>query len=249
MTLPWLRPEWEAPRGVRAAFTLRSGGVSAPPWDSLNLGRHVGDDPGAVTLNRQRVVQGLALPAEPCWLEQVHGIEVHEAGTVPRADAAPPPRADAAVTRQSGVVLAIQVADCLPVLLAAEDGSVLGAAHAGWRGLVGGVIEQTVAKMGAPPERLVAWLGPCIGPERFEVGAEVREAFLTAGDAPEAFRASPAGRWLCDLSAIARARLQRLGVGRVAGGGWCTVADPAQFFSHRRDQLTGRMAAMLWREA
>jgi copper oxidase (laccase) domain-containing protein len=111
------------------------------------------------------------------------------------------------------------------------------------------VIEQTVATMGAPPERLVAWLGPCIGPERFEVGAEVREAFLTAGDAPEAFRESPAGRWLCDLPAIARARLQRLGVGRVAGGGWCTVADPAQFFSHRRDQLTGRMAAILWREA
>jgi YfiH family protein len=146
-------------------------------------------------------------------------------------------------------VLAIQVADCLPVLLAAADGSVLGAAHAGWRGLVGGVIEQTVATMGAPPERLVAWLGPCIGPERFEVGAEVREAFLTVGDAPEAFRASPAGRWLCDLSAIARARLQRLGVGRVAGGGWCTAADSVRFFSHRRDQLTGRMAALIWREA
>jgi len=249
MTLPWLRPEWEAPSRVRAAFTMRSGGVSAPPWDSLNLGRHVGDDPRAVALNRQRVVQGLALPAEPCWLEQVHGSEVYEVDAAAPTDAAPPPRADAAVTRQSGVVLAIQVADCLPVLLAAEDGSVLGAAHAGWRGLVGGVIEQTVATMGTPPERLVAWLGPCIGPERFEIGAEVREAFLGAGDAPEAFREGSAGRWLCDLPAIARARLQRLGVGRVAGGSWCTVADPAQFFSHRRDQLTGRMAAMLWREA
>jgi YfiH family protein len=158
------------------------------------------------------------------------------------------PVADAAVTRETGVVLAIMVADCLPVLLAAEDGSVLGAAHAGWRGLVAGVIERTVESMDQDPSRLHAWLGPCIGPRHFEVGDDVRQAFLAAGDGPSAFEATPAGRWLCDLPALARARLARLGVTRVAGGRWCTVADPVRFFSHRRDRHTGRMAALLWRE-
>jgi hypothetical protein len=196
----------------------------------------------------------------------VHGTGVHEVERVgPAAEAATadaraadapvadppvadPPVADAAVTRSRGAVLAIQVADCLPVLLASEDGAVLGAAHAGWRGLVAGVVERTVECMGHPPARLVAWLGPCIGPQQFEVGEDVREAFLAAGDAPGAFRLSPAGRWLCDLPAIARGRLQRLGVERVAGGEWCTVADPVRFFSHRRDRLTGRMAALLWHD-
>jgi YfiH family protein len=264
--MPLLFPDWDAPPGVRAAFTLRSGGASVPPWDSLNLGVHVGDDPLAVAANRRRVAQALSLPAEPCWLAQVHGTGVHEVERVgPAAEAATadaraadapvadppvadPPVADAAVTRSRGAVLAIQVADCLPVLLASEDGAVLGAAHAGWRGLVAGVVERTVECMGHPPARLVAWLGPCIGPQQFEVGEDVREAFLAAGDAPGAFRQSPAGRWLCDLPAIARGRLQRLGVERVAGGEWCTVADPVRFFSHRRDRLTGRMAALLWHD-
>lgn len=259
--MPLLFPDWAAPPGVRAAFTLRSGGASVPPWDSLNLGVHVGDDPLAVAANRRRVAQALSLPAEPCWLAQVHGTGVHEVERVgPAAEAATadaraadapvadPPVADAAVTRSRGAVLAIQVADCLPVLLASDDGAVLGAAHAGWRGLVAGVVERTVECMGHPPARLVAWLGPCIGPQQFEVGEEVREAFLAAGDAPGAFRQSPAGRWLCDLPAIARGRLQRLGVERVAGGEWCTVADPVRFFSHRRDRLTGRMAALLWHD-
>jgi YfiH family protein len=264
--MPLLFPDWAAPPGVRAAFTLRSGGASVPPWDSLNLGVHVGDDPLAVAANRRRVAQALSLPAEPCWLAQVHGTGVHEVERVgPAAEAATadaraadapvadppvadPPVADAAVTRSRGAVLAIQVADCLPVLLASDDGAVLGAAHAGWRGLVAGVVERTVECMGHPPARLVAWLGPCIGPQQFEVGEDVREAFLAAGDAPGAFRQSPAGRWLCDLPAIARGRLQRLGVERVAGGEWCTVADPVRFFSHRRDRLTGRMAALLWHD-
>jgi YfiH family protein len=254
--MPLLFPDWAAPPGVRAAFTLRSGGASVPPWDSLNLGMHVGDDPLAVAANRRRVAQALSLPAEPCWLAQVHGTGVHEVervGLVADARVADvpvvdPPLADAAVTRRRGAVLAIQVADCLPVLLASEDGAVLGAAHAGWRGLVAGVVERTVERMGHPPARIVAWLGPCIGPQQFEVGEEVREAFLAAGDAPGAFRQSPAGRWLCDLPAIARSRLQRLGVERVAGGEWCTVADPVRFFSHRRDRLTGRMAALLWHD-
>lgn len=254
MMLPMLDTEWRPPGGVRAAFTLRSGGASAAPWDSLNLGTHVGDDLLAVAHNRRRVAQALALPAEPRWLSQVHGTAVHRAGALARSapsDAAPSdsvPVADAAVTRETGVVLAIMVADCLPVLLAAEDGSVLGAAHAGWRGLVAGVIERTVESMGQDPSRLHAWLGPCIGPRHFEVGDDVRQAFLAAGDGPSAFEATPAGRWLCDLPALARARLARLGVTRVAGGRWCTVADPVRFFSHRRDRQTGRMAALLWRE-
>lgn len=254
MTLPMLDTEWSPSGGVHAAFTLRSGGASAAPWDSLNLGAHVGDDPLAVAHNRRRVAQALVLPAEPRWLSQVHGTAVHQASAsahpVP-SDAGPSdsvPVADAAVTRESGVVLAIMVADCLPVLLAAEDGSVLGAAHAGWRGLVAGVIERTVESMGQDPSRLHAWLGPCIGPRQFEVGDDVREAFLAAGDADTAFEATPGGRWLCDLPALARARLARLGVVRVAGGRWCTVADPVRFFSHRRDRQTGRMAALLWRE-
>lgn len=254
MMLPMLDTEWRPPGGVRAAFTLRSGGASAAPWDSLNLGAHVGDDLLAVVHNRRRVAQALALPAEPRWLSQVHGTAVHRAGALARSapsDAAPSgsvPVADAAVTRETGVVLAIMVADCLPVLLAAEDGSVLGAAHAGWRGLVAGVIERTVESMDQDPSRLHAWLGPCIGPRHFEVGDDVRQAFLAAGDGPSAFEATPAGRWLCDLPALARARLARLGVTRVAGGRWCTVADPVRFFSHRRDRQTGRMAALLWRE-
>jgi YfiH family protein len=243
MTLPLLHPDWKAPAGVHACFTLRSGGASAPPYESLNLGAHVGDDPFAVAENRRRVAQTLSLPSAPCWLRQVHGTGVHEAEVAGSGG-----EADAAITRRAGVVLAIQVADCLPVLLAADDGTVLGAAHAGWRGLAAGVIERTVGRMGCSPTRLVAWLGPCIGPQQFEVGEEVREAFRVAGDPPEAFRPSPGGRWLCDLPAIARTRLQRLGVERVVGGGWCTVADPVRFFSHRRDRLTGRMAALLWRD-
>ena len=249
MMLPMLATGWSPPGGVRAAFTLRSGGASAAPWDSLNLGTHVGDDPLAVAHNRRRVAQALTLPAEPRWLSQVHGTAVHQVSVpTPSAPSDAVPVADAAVTREVGVVLAIMVADCLPVLLAAEDGSVLGAAHAGWRGLVAGVIERTVESMGEDPSRLRAWLGPCIGPRQFEVGDEVREAFLAAGDAASAFEATPDGRWLCDLPALARARLARIGVTRVAGGRWCTVADPVRFFSHRRDRQTGRMAALLWRD-
>lgn len=249
MTVSFLSPEWPAPAGVRAAFTLRSGGASAPPWDSLNVGVHVGDDPLAVMSNRRRIAQALSLPAEPCWLDQVHGTGVHEVeGVQPGAQPDARPEADAAITRRAGAVLAIQVADCLPVLFAADDGSVLGAAHAGWRGLAAGVLERTVERMAHPPGRLIAWLGPCIGPQQFEVGDEVCEAFLAAGDPAAPFRRSPAGRWLCDLPALAVGRLQRLGLTRVSGGAWCTVADPVRFYSHRRDRLTGRMAALLWRD-
>lgn len=242
MTVPILEPEWAAPRGVRAAFSLRSGGTSLPPWDSLNLGVHVGDDPAAVAENCRRLAHTLGLPSEPIWLDQVHGTEVVriDSASVSR------PRADAAVTRERGVVLAVQVADCLPVLLASE-GPVLAAAHAGWRGLAAGVIESTVAAMQVPPSRLVAWLGPCIGPAHFEVGDEVRAAFVAADPAAAAaFEPNARRRWQCDLPQLARARLRALGITKIAGGEWCTAADPVRFYSHRRDQRTGRMAALIW---
>jgi YfiH family protein len=246
VTVPILEPEWAAPSGVHAAFSLRSGGASAPPWDSLNLGVHVGDDPAAVAENRRRLGHTLGLPSEPIWLDQVHGIEVVQVDSANRPKNGVRPRADAAVTRERGVVLAVQVADCLPVLLASDD-SVLGAAHAGWRGLAAGVIEATVAAMQVPPSRLVAWLGPCIGPAHFEVGDEVRAAFLAADPAAAAaFEPNVHGRWQCDLPQLARARLQALGVTQIAGGEWCTAADPVRFYSHRRDQRTGRMAALIW---
>lgn len=247
--IPTLQPDWRAPTGVRAAFSLRSGGASAPPWDTLNLGVHVGDDPTSVLENRRRLVNALQLPREPVWLDQVHGCEVLQVGLQNLPAVGERPTADAVVTRDSGVVLAVQVADCLPVLFVSEDGGALGAAHAGWRGLVAGVLESTVAAMHTDPTRLIAWLGPCIGPAHFEVGTEVREAFLAAQPgAAAAFAANPRGRWQCDLPQLARDRLAAMGVRRVFGGQWCTAADPVRFFSHRRDQRTGRMAALLWRE-
>lgn len=244
MSVAFLQPQWSAPSGVRAAFSLRSGGASAAPWNSLNLGLHVGDDPLAVRDNRSRLRHALQLPAEPVWLEQVHGTDVLSVeGELPSTL-----RGDAIVTRAANVVLAIMVADCLPILLTADDGSVLGAAHAGWRGLAAGVLEKTVASMRVPATGIHAWLGPCIGLEHFEVGAEVRAAFIAAGDDATNFRANPQGKFQCDLVAIARARLARLGIASVGGGQWCTAADPVRFYSHRRDQRTGRMAALLWRE-
>lgn len=252
--LAWLTPDWPAPPGVRAAFTLRTGGVSSPPWDSLNLGTHVGDDPAAVAENRRRLRAALALPAEPLWLDQVHGATVHEPSAPsqadPRSSDAPRPRADAVVVRAPGQVCAIQVADCLPVIFAARDGTAVAAAHAGWRGLAGGVLEATVRSLGRPGRELLAWLGPAIGPAHFEVGDEVRAAF-TAHDpqAASAFAANARGRWQCDLYALARQRLARLGIDAVSGGGWCTCADATRFFSFRRDGRCGRMAALAWLEA
>lgn len=240
-----LAPEWPAPPRVRAAFTLRSGGVSRPPFDSLNVGAHVGDEPAAVAENRRRVRAALALPAEPGWLEQVHGVRVADLDTA-RGAAAP---ADAALTRSTGRVCAVQVADCLPVLLAARDGSAVAVAHAGWRGLAAGVLEATVAALGGAAGELVAWLGPAISQRHFEVGEEVRAAFLASDpDAGGAFMANARGHWQCDLAALARRRLGALGVTAVSGGTWCTHADPARFFSFRRDGRCGRMAALVWLE-
>jgi YfiH family protein len=237
-----ITPDWATPPQVRAAFTLRTGGVSAPPFDSLNLGAHVGDAPDAVAENRRRVRDQLRLPSEPVWLQQVHGTSVVDL----EASGAQAP-ADAAVTRAREHVCVIQVADCMPVLFAARDGSAIGAAHAGWRGLAAGVLEATIRKLGVEPGQLLAWLGPAIGQAHFEVGDEVRAAFL-ADDigAAAAFELNARGRWQCDLYALAKRRLTALGVSAVWGGGWCTYADARRFFSFRRDGQCGRMAALIW---
>jgi YfiH family protein len=240
-----LTPEWPAPPGVRAAFTLRTGGVSLGPYQALHLGTHVGDAPAAVAENRRRVRAALELPAEPAWLEQVHGTHVLERGA---AAAAGTEAADALIARTPGVVAAVQVADCLPVLLAARDGSVVAAVHAGWRGLAAGILGAAVARAGVPAGELLAWLGPAIGTAHFEVGDEVRAAFLAHdARAAAAFAPNARGRWQCDLNLLARQRLAAAGVSAVFGGRWCTYADGAQFFSYRRDGRCGRMAALIWR--
>jgi polyphenol oxidase len=239
-----LVPQWPAPPGVHAAFTLRGGGVSAAPFDTLNLGTHVGDAPASVAANRQRLRAALGLPTEPIWLEQVHGTRVLEPGDA----AGGRTTADAIVVRAPGVVAAVQVADCLPVLFASRDGAVVAAAHAGWRGLAAGVLEATVQRAGVLPGQLLAWLGPAIGAAHFEVGAEVRDAFIAhAAAAAGAFVPNPRGRWQCDLALLARQRLEAAGVGAVFGEQACTYADGARFFSYRRDGQCGRMAALIWR--
>ncbi|HUY03684.1 MAG TPA: peptidoglycan editing factor PgeF [Rhodocyclaceae bacterium] len=240
MNPDWIVPDWPAPARVRALATTRGGGVSAPPYDSFNLATHVGDQPRAVAENRRRLRS--ALPAEPLWLNQVHGtraVTAEQAGS----DLA----ADACVASSPDRVCAVQSADCLPVLFADLAGTVVAAAHAGWRGLAAGVLEQTVTAMAVAPENLLAWLGPAIGPAAFEVGAEVREIF-SAHDpaAAAAFAANDRGRWQCDLAALARLRLARAGVARVFGGGLCTHSDPLRFYSYRRDGVTGRMASLVW---
>jgi YfiH family protein len=252
-----ITPDWPAHPRVHAAFTLRTGGVSRAPYDSLNLGAAIGDAAEAVAENRRRVRGWLRTPGEPVWLEQVHGVGVVDLASIEpglacaESDLASvdttPPRGDAAVSRAGGPACAIRVADCMPVLFAARDGSVVGASHAGWRGLAAGVLESTVRKMGVESSQLIAWLGPAIGPGHFEVGDDVRAAFLTNdGGVSAAFLRNARGRWQCDLYALARRRLAALGVADVYGGGWCTFADATRFFSYRRDGQCGRMAALIW---
>ncbi len=246
MTVTWLTPEWPAPAAVRALSTQRSGGVSALPYASLNLAAHVGDAPPAVVENRRRLRQAAGLAADPTWLAQVHGTDVAD------LDAAEGSRgpADGAFTRRPGRVCAILTADCLPVLFAAESGEVVAAAHAGWRGLAGGVLEATVRVMGVAPPSLMAWLGPAIGPRHFEIGPEVRDE-LKRGDpgADEAFEANSRGRFMADLALLARRRLGRLGIERIYGGGECTYGSADRYFSYRRDGQTGRQATLIWLEA
>lgn len=255
----YLRPQWPAVSGVGAAFTLRAGGLSVAPHESFNLATHVGDAPDAVRRNRDLLQRDLALPAEPLWLEQIHGSDVLDtdmlwAGPPSSAAAGAVARADGAVSRRPGVVLAVLVADCLPVLFAARDGSAVAVAHAGWRGLAAGILERTVQAL-AGSGALQAWIGPSISSAHFEVGEEVRAALLAHDSvahepsAEGAFAVNARGRWQCDLQALARARLSALGVGDVYVDGHCSFAQPQRFFSHRRDGPTGRMAALIWLHA
>ena len=241
----WMQPRWPAPRAVRAAFTLRGGGVSQGDYAGLNLGAHVGDDPQAVARNRALLRAALALPAEPIWLEQRHGVRVADLDR----ESLPAP-ADAAVTRRPGPVCAILVADCMPVLFTTRHGDAVAAAHAGWRGLAGGVLAATVRALGVSGTELLAWLGPAIGPRHFEVGDEVRQAFVAAdAGCDAAFRRNERERWLCDLATLARRQLAALGVRAVSDESACTYEDAARFYSYRRAQPTGRMAALVWIEA
>ncbi|BAN35654.1 hypothetical protein SCD_n01843 [Sulfuricella denitrificans skB26] len=263
-----IAPDWPAPANVRTLQTTRDGGVSAGPYASLNLGDHVGDDQVAVV--RNRALLRATLPADPVWLKQVHGNFVADADRT-----AGVPDADASVARKAGAICAVMTADCLPLLLCDEAGTVVAAAHAGWRGLAGGVVEATVKAMNAAPERLLVWLGPAIGPQAFEVGDEVRQAFMAHDTAAakafvprlpltphssydlscaSAHRKSeyPCGapltpqKWLADIYLLARQRLALLGVKQVYGGGLCTYTDAERFYSYRRDQATGRMASLIW---
>lgn len=233
-------PDWPAPARVKTLQTTRQGGVSIAPYDSLNLGDHVGDNPLAV--ERNRILLNKLLPTEPVWLEQIHGTLVANADR-----ASCQPQADACIARHRAAVCAVMTADCLPLLLCDAQGSVVGAAHAGWRGLRDGVIETTVLAMGVAPQSLMAWLGPAISQENFEVGEEVRAAFVAIQpQSASAFIAGQPGKWLADIYALARLRLNALGVTQIYGGGRCTYRERGQFFSYRRDGATGRMGTFIW---
>jgi YfiH family protein len=243
--LDWIVPDWAPPPGVHALFTTRSGGVSTGPRATLNLGAGIGDADDAVAENRRRLLT--FCPAPPRWMHQVHGTGV--AAHAGQRDPASPV-ADAAITRERGVVCAVLTADCLPVVLADRRGGAVGIAHAGWRGLAAGVLERTVAELGGVGVHttdLIAWLGPAIGPAAFEVGADVREAFLAVDPRANGHfvRSSPA-KWHADLYGLARQRLTQCGVHSVGGGGFCTMSDATRFFSWRRDREGGRMAALVW---
>jgi YfiH family protein len=237
----FIYPDWTAPANVKSLQTTRHGGISATPYDTLNLGLHVGDDPARVNRNRQMLEP--LMPSEPVWLEQVHGTTVANAGA-----ASCLPQADACISRHRGAVCVVMTADCLPVLLCDEAGTVVGAVHAGWKGLVAGVIEATVKEMGVEPHKLMAWLGPAIGPHAFEVGAEVRAAFMEHDSkAVEAFTPQAAeGKYHADIYLLARQRLNALGITRISGGAFCTYQQKDKFFSYRRDGVTGRMGTFIW---
>jgi YfiH family protein len=247
--LDWIVPDWGAPTRVHALATTRNGGVSIGSRATLDIGaaipaRDVQHD--AVLENRRRLAQ--FLPAAPVWLSQVHGVDVAriDGGNV-SALLASPPTADAAVTRVPGIVLGVRTADCLPVLLADRDGSVVGAAHAGWRGLAAGVLETTLRAMDTPPDEVTAWLGPAIGSRKFEVGRDVFAAYCDDdADAASCFVPYRDGKWLADLYGLARRRLERAGVTAIAGGGHCTMTESQRFFSFRVDKDTGRMATLVW---
>ena len=239
----------DLPLNVAAAFTLRGadpeGDSRNRPYAAFNLATHVGDDSAAVETNRRRLGALLKLPCEPVWLRQMHGRAVLDLDNLPATNPGSAFEADAAVTSKLGAVCAIQVADCLPVLFASLDGSRIGAAHAGWRGLAGGVLEATIRALRVEPQSLTAWIGPGISQEHFEVADEVRVAF----DGAAGFAANARGRWQCDLAGLAARRLRAAGLTSIAMAGECTFSDPGRFFSYRRDRVCGRMAALIWRSA
>lgn len=244
----WIVPDWPAPVNVKALFTTRKGGVSSGAgnlYTSMNLGIHVNDNPEDVAQNRRLLRRHL--PHEPKWLQQVHGTRPVQIERIAEAV----PQADAAYSRQQHAVCAVMVADCLPVLFCDLDGTTVGVAHAGWRGLAGGILEKTIEAMQVDQRQMIAWLGPAIGPDHFEVGADVYEAFVQRDpQAAQAFtpKASRRGqKWLADIFMLARQRLSNCGVAGIYGGGICTFSDRARFFSYRRDGETGRMAALIWR--
>ncbi|MEK6749910.1 MAG: peptidoglycan editing factor PgeF [Pseudomonadota bacterium] len=240
----WIVPDWPAPTHVRAVSTTRIGGVSAAPFDSFNCGDHVGDAAENVRENRRFLATKLGLKNEPLWLRQVHG--VHVANHVTPNDIC---EADAAISTQAHQPCVVMTADCLPVLLCDRAGSAVGVAHAGWRGLLNGVIETTVDAMQRPAQQLLAWLGPAIGPAHFEVGDDVYNAFAQARpESMHAFRAGRAGHWYADIFELARYALLRRGIVAVYGGGICTYSEKTRFFSFRRDGRTGRMATVIWME-
>ena len=240
-----IKPSWPAPAGVHALTTTRQGGVSTGAWSSMNPADHVGDDPGHVAHNRARLIDALQLPSAPLWLQQVHGVRVIDAG-----DSEVVGEADAAFTTRAGVVCAVLTADCLPVLFCDRAGSRVAAAHAGWRGLVAGVLETTVATMAVPADSLLAWFGPAISAPAYVVGDEVREAFMAqAAESAAAFEPANGGGWHADLYTLARQRLAAIGVSAIYGGDRCSLREPDYFFSYRRDGArTGRMASLIWLE-
>lgn len=241
--MSWIEPDWPAPPRVRSLCTTRSGGVSTGAFAGLNLADHVGDLPTCVERNRALLGERLRLPAEPLWLKQIHGCAVADASAAPGSC-----EADAAIAYHPGEVCAVMTADCLPLLFCDRAGTRVAAVHAGWRGLAEGVIEVAVERIAVPPGDLLCWLGPAIGPDAFEVGAEVRTRLLELGgeETKAAFRPSPGGKWMADLYTLATARLSALGVSRIWGGGLCTYSDPTRFFSYRRDGVTGRIASLIW---
>lgn len=236
-----IQPNWSAPSRIQACCTTRQGGVSAEPFDSLNLALHVGDDPALVAQNRKLLRDQLELPAEPCWINQTHGTQTVTLERDASRDA------DAAVTRVPGTIAVVMTADCLPILLCNQTGSEVGAVHAGWRGLQAGVVQSALATMNSPNHQLIAWIGPGISQACFEVGDEVRAAFIDSMPHAQAFfSANRRGHWLCDLAGLAEQVLKAQGVGEICRDSHCSYRDADRFFSYRRSATTGRMASLIW---
>ncbi|MDD1791800.1 peptidoglycan editing factor PgeF [Enterovibrio sp. ZSDZ42] len=240
--MDWITPDWPVPSWIKAVSTTRTGGVSRQPFDSMNLGTHVDDDIGDVISNRVRLADVMCMPSAPSWLNQVHGTNVV---TLPLSETHRVPDADASFSAEQGQVCVVMTADCLPVLFCNKDGTEVAAAHAGWRGLVNGVLEETLTNF-SDPKNVMAWLGPAIGADEFEVGSEVREQFMAVDPGSEIAFKPHNDRWLADIYLLAKRRLALAGVSEVYGGTYCTVSEPERFYSYRRESRTGRQASCIW---